>query len=60
MPFQERAAHGLIIQDIADQHYRPNKQPDQLAVLLAQPLLPSFFRESFLLQAIQGRAEPSA
>jgi MOSC domain-containing protein YiiM len=50
---QERAAHGLTIQDIADQYYRPDKQPDQLAALLAQPLLPAFFQESFtrMLQA---------
>jgi MOSC domain-containing protein YiiM len=52
---QERAAHGLTIQDITDQFYRPDKQADQLAVLLAQPLLPAFFQESFtrMLQAIQ-------
>jgi MOSC domain-containing protein YiiM len=52
---QERVAHGLTIQDIADQYYRPNKQPDQLAALLAQPLLPAFFQESFtrMLQATQ-------
>jgi MOSC domain-containing protein YiiM len=51
----ERAAHSLTIQDIADQYYRFDKQADQLAALLAQPLLPAFFRESFqrMLQAIQ-------
>lgn len=43
----ERAAHGLTIQAIADQYYRPDKQADQLAALLAQPLLPAFFRENF-------------
>jgi MOSC domain-containing protein YiiM len=51
---QERAAHGLTIQDIADQYYGSDKQPDQLAALLAQPLLPAFFQESFtrMLHAI--------
>jgi MOSC domain-containing protein YiiM len=51
----ERAAHSLTMQDITDQFYRPDKQADQLAALLAQPLLPAFFRESFrrMLQATQ-------
>jgi MOSC domain-containing protein YiiM len=51
----ERAAPGLTIQAITDQFYRPDKQPDQLAALLAHPLLPAFFRESFtrMLQATQ-------
>ena len=51
----ERAAHGLTMQDITDQFYRPDKQADQLAALLAQPLLPAFFRDSFrrMLQATQ-------
>ena len=51
----ERAAHGLTIQDITDQFYRPDKQADQLAAFLAQPLLPAFFQESFsrMLQATQ-------
>jgi MOSC domain-containing protein YiiM len=43
----ERAAPGLTIQAITDQFYRPDKQADQLAALLAQPLLPAFFRENF-------------
>jgi MOSC domain-containing protein YiiM len=43
----DRVAPGLTIQDITDQYYRPDKQADQLAALLAQPLLPAFFRESF-------------
>ncbi|UOQ55139.1 MOSC domain-containing protein [Hymenobacter cellulosivorans] len=49
----ERTAPGLTIQAITDQFYRPDKQADQLAALLAQPLLPAFFRESFqrMLQA---------
>jgi MOSC domain-containing protein YiiM len=49
----ERAAPDLTIQAITDQFYRPDKQPDQLAALLAHPLLPPFFRESFnrMLQA---------
>lgn len=51
----ERATHGLTIQDITDQFYRPDKQADQLAALLAQPLLPAFLQESFrrMLQATQ-------
>jgi MOSC domain-containing protein YiiM len=44
---RERAGHGLTMQDITDQFYRPDKQADQLAALLAQPLLPAFFQESF-------------
>jgi MOSC domain-containing protein YiiM len=44
---RERAGHGLTMQDITDQFYRPDKQADQLASLLAQPLLPAFFQESF-------------
>lgn len=43
----ERPAPNLTIQAITDQYYRPDKQADQLAALLAQPLLPVFFRESF-------------
>lgn len=51
----ERVAPELTIQAITDQFYRPDKQPDQLAALLAQPLLPAFFRESFtrMLEATQ-------
>jgi MOSC domain-containing protein YiiM len=49
----DRVAPGLTIQAIADQYYRPDKQIDQLTALLAQPLLPAFFRDSFqrMLQA---------
>ncbi|RZK30440.1 MAG: MOSC domain-containing protein [Hymenobacter sp.] len=49
----ERIAPGLTIQAITDQYYCPDKQADELAALLAQPLLPAFFRDSFqrMLQA---------
>ena len=55
---RERAAHGLTMKDITDQFYRPDKQADQLAALLAQPLLPVFFQESFR-RMLQAARQPS-
>lgn len=43
----EPARVPISLQEIVDQYTLPEKQPDRLAALLAQPLLPAFFRESF-------------
>lgn len=43
----EPARVPISLQEIVDQYTLADKQPDRLAAMLALPLLPAFFRESF-------------